>query len=99
MPHKPQDGGKDADQAAGARGEVYIEYKQIGQAIKVTAVDAATGLEVVIMGPASAAQTHLQKVAVDKLQMQLKKAEAEAEPDDVEDKENKDQSPPKGWTA
>ena len=101
MPHKPQDGGKDADKAAGARGEVYIEYKQVGQAIRVTAVDAATGLEVVIMGPASAAQTHLQKVAVEKLKMQLKKAEAEAEaePDDVEDQENKDQSPPKGWTA
>ena len=96
MPHKPEDTGKDVDQVTGPRGEVYIEYKQVGQTMKVTAVDAATGLEVVIMGPASAAHAHLQKVAVDKLQMQLKKAESEAESDDVEDKE---QGPSKGWTA
>ena len=87
----------------GKRGEVYIEFKQIGQAIKVTAVDAATGLEVIIMGPASAAQTHLQKVAIDKLKMQLKKAEAEPEPeadtDEVEDAEDTEQDPSKGWTA
>ncbi len=85
----------------GKRGEVYIEFKQIGQAIKVTAVDAATGLEVIIMGPASAAQTHLQKVAIDKLKMQLKKAEAEpeADTDEVEDAEDTEQDPSKGWTA
>ncbi len=101
MPHKPQDGGKDAGQALGKRGEVYIEFKQIGQAIKVTAVDAATGLEVIIMGPASAAQTHLQKVAIDKLKMQMKKAEAEpeADADEVEDAEDAEQDPSKGWTA
>ena len=101
MPHKPQDGGKDAGQVFGKRGEVYIEFKQIGQAIKVTAVDAATGLEVIIMGPASAAQTHLQKVAIDKLKMQLKKAEAEpeADTDEVEDAEDTEQDPSKGWTA
>jgi len=67
----------------------------------VTAVDAATGLEVIIMGPASAAQTHLQKVAIDKLKMQLKKAEAEpeADTDEVEDAEDTEQDPSKGWTA
>ena len=99
MPRKPHKGRKDAGRADAVPGEVYIEFKQVGQAMKVTAVDAATGLEVVIMRPVSAAQSHLQKVAVDKLKMQLKKAEAEAETDDVEDVENTEQGPSKGWTA
>ena len=98
MPHKPKGGGEDTGQDA-APGEVYIEYKQVGQTMKVTAVDAATGLEVVIMGPASAAQTHLQKVAVEKLKAQLKKAESETGSDIEEDSESKTQMPPKGWIA
>lgn len=103
MPHKPNDDGGDAGRAVGARGEVYIEFKQVGQAMKVTAVDAATGLEVVIMGPASAAHAHLKKVAVDKLRMQLKKAKAKAESETgigaSEDVEDAVQGPSKGWTA
>ena len=96
MPHKPQDIGKDADQISDPRGEIYIEYKQVGQTMKVIAVDAATGIEVVIMGPASAAQSHLQKVAIRKLKMQLKKAESEGE---AEDPEEGAKPAPKGWTA
>jgi hypothetical protein len=42
--------------------------------MKVTAVDAATGIEVVVMGPVSAARTDLQKVAVRKLKAQINKA-------------------------
>ena len=91
-PDKPDDDqGRGGN--AGARKEIYIEYKQVGQAIKVTAIDAETGLEAVIMGPASAAQTHLQKIAVQKLEMQLKK-----------EIEKPDEKPPPavpkiGWSA
>jgi len=99
VPRKPHERGKGAGRASAARGEVYIEFKQVGQAMKVTAVDAATGLEVVIMGPASAAQSHLQKVAVDKLKMQLKKSGAGPETDDLEDVEDTEPGPSKGWTA
>ena len=93
MPPDRPDDGSDKDDSEAARKEIYIEYKQVGQAMKVTAVDAETGVEVVIMGPASAAQTHLQKVAVKKLQMQLKK-----------NSEQPDEEPPrpdskKGWSA
>lgn len=95
MPHKPEDSGKSVDQVSGPRGEVYVEYKQVGQIIKVTAIDAATGLEAVIMGPASTAQTQLQKIAVQKLKMQLKKAEGEAEDSD----DDYDDPASKGWTA
>ena len=44
MPHNPEDIGEDADRVPGPRGEIYIEYKQVGQAMKVTAVDAVTFL-------------------------------------------------------
>ncbi len=41
--------------------------------MRVTAVDAATGLEVVIMGPVSASQSDLQRLALRKLEAQLEK--------------------------
>lgn len=43
--------------------------------MKVTAVDAATGIEVVVMGPVSAARTDLQKIAVRKLKVQIDKVD------------------------
>jgi hypothetical protein len=52
-------------------GEIYIEFQQVGNAVKVTAVDAASGEEVSIMGPPSAARTDLQKLAVKKLKNKL----------------------------
>ena len=39
--------------------EVYFEFIAIGNAVKVTAIDSLTGIEVSIMGPASAAQADL----------------------------------------
>ena len=91
-PDKPDDNqGKDG--RAGTRKEIYIEYKQVGQAMKVTAIDAETGLEAVIMGPVSAAQTHLQKIAIQKLEMQLKKNS------DQPDEEPQAPDPKKGWIA
>ena len=96
MPHRPEDIGKGVDRFCGPRGEIYIEYIQVGQTMKVTAVDAATGTEVVIMGPVSATQSQLQKVAVQKLQMQLKKAESEGE---AEDSAAGGAPATKGWTA
>ena len=93
MPPDQPDNDSDKDDSADARKEIYIEYKQVGQAMKVTAVDSETGMEVVIMGPASAAQTHLQKIAIQKLEMQLKK-EAE-KPEEIPPPV----VPKKGWSA
>jgi len=93
VPPDQPDKGSGKDNSAVARKEIYIEYKQVGQAMKVTAVDAETGLEVVIMGPASAAQTHLQKIAVQKLEMQLKKDS------DQPEEEPPSPDPKKGWIA
>ncbi len=56
-------------------GEVYLEFQNVGNAVRVAAVDARTGIEVVIMGPATASQDELKRVAVQKLKTQLAKAQ------------------------
>ncbi len=98
MPHRPDDSNKEtADRVSGPNGEIYIEYKQVGQTMKVIAVDAATGMEAVIMGPASTAQTMLQRVAVRKLQMLLEK---DGSGSDVSgDDGDRDKPGSKGWIA
>lgn len=51
--------------------EVYFEFTAIGASVKVTAIDAQTGLEVSIVGPARASQTELERIALQKLKLQL----------------------------
>ena len=54
-----------------APGEVYFEFTAIGSVVKVAAIDAATGVEVVVMGPATAAQVDLERLALAKLKLRL----------------------------
>jgi hypothetical protein len=56
----------------GPPSEIYFEFRAIGRSVKVSAVDAATGIEVSVMGPATASQTDLQRLALQKLQAKLK---------------------------
>ena len=58
-------------------GEIYVQFQQVGKAIKVIAVDAATGTEVTVMGPTSASQSDLEALAVRKLEARLQKEAAE----------------------
>jgi hypothetical protein len=51
--------------------EVFFEFTTIGRTVKVSAVDAATGIEVSVAGPASASQSELQRVALQKLNARL----------------------------
>ena len=53
--------------------EVYFEFTAIGNAVKVTAIDSRTGIEVSTMGPASAAQADLQQLVLQKLRLRLKR--------------------------
>jgi hypothetical protein len=53
--------------------EVFFEMTRVGGAVRVSAIDAATGIEVTVMGPASASQSDLQKLALAKLKARLKK--------------------------
>ena len=51
---------------AGER-EVLFEFVQVGGTVKVTAVDAATGVEVSIVGDPAAGEPALKRLALQKL--------------------------------
>ena len=59
--------------AAPGEREVYFEFIAIGNAVKVTAIDSATAIEVSVMGPANAAQADLRQLALAKLKARLKR--------------------------
>ena len=53
--------------------EVYFEFIKIGNAVKVTAIDSVTTIEVSVMGPANAAKSDLERIALRKLEARLKR--------------------------
>jgi len=53
-------------------GAVYFELTPIGGTVKVAAIDAATGIEVSVIGPARASQADLQRLALQKLKARLR---------------------------
>ncbi len=53
--------------------DVIVEFQRIGNSVKVTAVDARTGTEASIVGPASAGEATLTQNAVRKLAYVLQK--------------------------
>lgn len=57
--------------ADGDGGRVFFEFVQMGQAMRVAAIDEATGTEVVIMAPLSATPHQLKQLAMAKLRRQL----------------------------
>jgi hypothetical protein len=54
--------------------EVFFEFTIVGAVMKVAAIDAATGIEVVVLGPARTARADLQKLALGKLRRRLAQA-------------------------
>lgn len=59
--------------AQGHQGDIIIEMIQIGNAVKVTAVDTATGIEVSIVGAPSTSEETLKRNAVNKLNYVMRK--------------------------
>lgn len=55
-------------------GEVLFEFVQIGQQMRVAAIDEATGTEVVVIAPLNATKLHMQRLAMAKLQRKLQQA-------------------------
>jgi hypothetical protein len=53
--------------------EVILEFHSVGNAVKVTAIDPETLVEVSIMGPLSAGEEALKRVALRKLEYMLAK--------------------------
>lgn len=68
----PPDHRKPPEPGTGRPGEVYLEFQSVGNAVRVSATDAATGVEVVVVGPLSARQADLEKLALRKLSMALR---------------------------
>jgi len=58
---------------AGEDRDIYFEFTGIGAVVKVVAIDAATGIEVSVMGPAGAAQSDLERLALAKLKARLRR--------------------------
>jgi hypothetical protein len=54
-----------------ADGEVYFEFVQVGQQMRVAAIDAATGIEVIVITPAIATKSQMQQMALAKLRKRL----------------------------
>jgi hypothetical protein len=57
----------------GSSGEVgvYFEFVQLGHQMRVAAIDAATGTEVVVIAPVTATQIQMQNIALAKLRRRL----------------------------
>lgn len=53
--------------------EILMETVQIGNALRVTAIDAATGTEVVFQAPVNSSMITLRRLAVEKLEYVMKK--------------------------
>ena len=60
-------GGKNAS----GQGDVYFEFTQIGNQMRVAAIDARTGTEVIIIAPVTASQIQMQNLALAKLKRRL----------------------------
>ncbi len=58
-----------ADPLAGR--EIYLELLEIGDLLRVNAVDAATGLEAFAAGPVTAPRQELERIALGKLARRL----------------------------
>lgn len=55
----------------GSSGEVLFEFTQLGQQMRVAAIDAATGSEVVVIAPLAATRIQMQNIALAKLRRKL----------------------------
>ncbi|MFL9827384.1 DUF6898 family protein [Rhodoplanes sp. SY1] len=58
-----------ADESAGR--EVFFEMTAVGGAVRVAAIDSATGIEVTVMAPLTTSRADLQRLALRKLERRL----------------------------
>jgi hypothetical protein len=48
-------------------GEILFEFVQVGKQMRVAAIDAQTGIEVIVITPVSASKVQMQQLALAKL--------------------------------
>ncbi|SFZ81336.1 hypothetical protein SAMN02983003_0443 [Devosia enhydra] len=63
--------------ASDGPGKIYFEMRPMGAQLRVVAIDAATGIEVVVIAPIGAARSHIEAVATAKLRKRLAEAASE----------------------
>jgi len=56
---------------ASGQSEVYFEFRQLGGQMRVAAIDAKTGIEVIVIAPVTASQIQMQNLALAKLRRRL----------------------------
>ncbi|UYN99957.1 MAG: serine hydroxymethyltransferase [Devosia sp.] len=61
-------------------GDVLFEFVQIGQQMRVSAIDEATGVEVVVITPLNATRLQMQRVAMAKLKRKLEQDDTGSTP-------------------
>jgi translation initiation factor 1 (eIF-1/SUI1) len=61
-------------------GDVLFEFVQMGQQMRVAAIDEATGTEVVVITPLNATKLQMQRVAMAKLKRKLEQGTAASAP-------------------
>jgi len=61
------------EKADGTSREILFEFKPMGSQVRVAAIDAETGTEVIIIAPIGASQLDMQRVAIAKLKRKLAK--------------------------
>lgn len=64
----------------GSSREVLFEFTQLGQQMRVAAIDAATATEVVIIAPLTATRLQMQNIALAKLKRKLEENPPPPEP-------------------
>lgn len=52
-------------------GEIYLEYLPLGRQLRVVAIDAATGVEVTVVGPSTVPAEEVGRIAARKLKWRL----------------------------
>jgi hypothetical protein len=61
-------------------GRVLFEFTQLGQQMRVAALDEATGTEVVVIAPVTASRIQMQNLAVAKLRRRIETEHHDAPP-------------------
>ena len=61
----------DSHDDAPRAGEVYFELLRAPNALRLVAIDAATGTEVTVMGPVNASRDDLERIALRKLHRRI----------------------------
>ncbi|PWC85712.1 hypothetical protein TSH100_14070 [Azospirillum sp. TSH100] len=61
-------------------GDVLFEFQRVGSYLRVTAIDAKTGVEVTVAGPATGSQELLKRTAINKLRFVQNKGSGSAAP-------------------